>query len=132
MRLSRLLLPVVLSATCLTACGGGARNAITIPLEPRHASGLDGVARLVRAGDGSRLTIELDGETAVPGLTAAIYRGPCRMLPTRPVTERVPVDGETTSLRLGAAPRELRDHAVALKRNGNVLACGTLPEGPAS
>jgi len=125
---SRLLLPVVLSALGLTACGG-ARNAITIPLEPRHSSGLDGVARLVRAGDGSRLTVRLEGRVA-RGTTAAIYRGPCRLLPTEPITPRVRVEGRSAELTVPADARSLADEAVALKRNGAVLACGTLPAAP--
>ncbi|HET7043585.1 MAG TPA: hypothetical protein VFI37_01940 [Gaiellaceae bacterium] len=126
MRYLRLLLPVVLSALCLTACGG-ARNAITIPLQPRHASGVDGVARLAPAGSGSRLTIELDAGDAPQGTTAAVYRGECRLLPTRAVTPRIAVEGGAARLHVDRAPRRLGDHAVALKRNGNVLACGDVP-----
>jgi hypothetical protein len=126
MRRARLLLPVVLPALFLTACGG-ARDAITIPLKPRHASGLDGVARLVPAGSGSRLTIDLDADRAPRGVTAAVYRGRCRTLPTRPVTRRVPVDGDAATVRVTTAPRRLARHAVALKRNGTVLACGDVP-----
>jgi len=128
---ARLLLPVVLAALLLTACGG-AGNAITFKLDPRHGSGLDGVAELVPRPGGSRLTIEL-GPSADPprGTTAAVYRGSCATIPQRRASRPTRIDGGELRIPLGAPTDALshRDHAVVLERGGVMLACGDVPPG---
>lgn len=128
-----LLLPVVGSALALAGCGG-AGDAITFKLDPRHRSGLDAVVTLVpAAGAASRLTIDLT-DPAPHDVTAAVYRGTCAELPTSRVSAKTPVHGTQARLRVSEPPRALgrRERAVALKRHGDLLACGDVPPGRAA
>ncbi len=131
MRRARSLLPVVLAALIPTACGG-AGNAITFKLDPRHGSGLDGLAKLAPRPGGSRLTIDLTVDAPPPGTTAAVYEGSCDTIPQRRASPAVTLAGPELRIPLGATPATLarHDHAVALKRAGAMLACGDVPPGP--
>jgi hypothetical protein len=132
MRGARFLLPVVLAAL-LAGCGGAgdAARTITFPVDPRHGSGIAGIAELTRAGpERPRLRVEF-ADPAPPDVVGAVYRGSCTTIPATPVTRRAGPDGGTLTLRIARPLRTLArsEHAVVLRQNGHVVGCGDIPPG---
>ena len=122
----RILLPVVLAALLLTAYGG-AGNAITFTLQPRHGSHLLGAATLSPRAHGSRLTIDLHRAYGPPrGATVALYDGSCSTVLARRETRRLPLPRLQLSASLSAPPATYirSDYALAVRRGGVVVACG--------
>jgi hypothetical protein len=127
----------VLVLLLLTSCTT-AQQAVSVQLDPMSGSGVSGTATLTAAGDGTNVTLDVQGLTPGADAQATMHAETCAT-PSASFAQlpalKADASGKATAtgavLFRGAEPVALATmadgaHVIAIQQGGQVVACGVI------
>jgi hypothetical protein len=131
---------LVLAAGCGSGSksGGGNSNEATVTLGEQNGSGESGTATLTAVGDKTKVVIDLQSKSAMPGSTsqpAHIHKGSCAKLDPTPKYGLTDVKAGKSTSTVDAKLDDLRngDYAVNVHKSAaeiqTYVACGDIGKG---
>lgn len=131
---------LVLLALLLLPAMALAQEAVTVQLDPVGESGVSGTATLTAAGEGTDVTLDVDGLAAGAEAQATMHAGTCAMpgasfatLPDLTADETGAATATGSVLFRGTESVALAtmadgEHVIAIHVGEQVVACGVIPE----